>query len=357
MEGTDMKKILCALLVAAMLLPAFALADGVVNVFNWEEYIDEDTLDIFTQETGIEVNYMRTTDNELMMTDIETNVGAYDVAFPSEYAVQRLMRKGLLAEINYDNIPNAQYIREDLQTSEYDPNNAHNVPYMWGTLGILYDTEKVDEADVHTWAVLWSDKYAGEILMMDSLRDAMGIALRYLGYSMNSTNYTELRAAADLLIHQKEGGYVKAYGLDEFKDKMAHHEAALAVVYSGDAQYAIEEDEKGTLAYIIPDEGSNVWVDSAVIPASAKNKENAEAFINFLCRPDIAAMNADAIGYCSPIPDAVALLDEEYQTSEVTNPTDELLARCEVYFDLDEVILKNIFTPLYDEVLNAKVQK
>ena len=352
-----MKKALCALLILCLLLPVCALADGVVNVFNWEEYIAEETLEKFYEETGIEVKYMRFTDNEQMMIDVETNVGAYDVAFPSEYAVQRLMRKGLLAEINYDNIPNVQYIREDLRTSDYDPQNAHNVPYMWGTLGILYDTEKVDEADVHTWSVLWSDKYAGDILMMDSLRDAMGIALRYLGYSMNSTNYAELRAAADLLIKQKEGGYVKAYGLDEFQDKMAHHEAAMAVVYSGDAQYAIEEDEKGTLAYIIPDEGSNVWVDSAVIPASAKNKENAEAFINFLCRPDIAALNAGAIGYCSPIPDAVALLDEAYQTSEVTNPSDEILDRCEVYIDLNEVILKNIYIPLYDEVLNAKVQK
>ena len=349
-----MKKLLCILLAAALLLPVCALADEVVNVFNWEEYIDESVLEKFTEETGIKVNYMCFTTNEDMLVSVEYNPGAYDVVFPSEYCVQRLMSKGLLAEINYENIPNAQYIREDMQDCSYDPGNAHNVPYLWGTMGILYNTTMVDEEDVQTWAVLWSEKYAGQVLMMDSLRDAMGLALVSLGYSMNSTDYAELRAAADLLISQKQRGMVKAYGLDEFKDKMVAGEAALAVVYSGDAQYAIELNDE--LAYAIPAEGSNVWIDSAVIPATAKNKENAEKFIDFLCRPDVAAINADAVGYCTPNAEAIPLLDEEYQSSPVTNPSDEVLARCEVYIDLDDVWL-NIYTTLYKEVLNAKVLK
>ena len=348
-----MKKLLCALMVIAMLVPVCALAaDEVVNVYNWEEYIDESALEMFEQETGIHVNYMRFTTNEDMLVSVEVNPGAYDVVFPSEYCVQRLMRKGLLAEINYDHIPNAQYIRADFQDSTYDPGNAHNVPYMWGTLGILYNTKLVDEADVQSWDVLWNEKYAGQVLMMDSQRDAMGLSLIRLGYSMNSNDYNELNAAKDELVKQKQSGMVKAYGLDEFKDKMVAGEAALAVVYSGDAQYAIELNED--LAYVIPQEGSNVWIDSAVIPASAKNKENAEKFIDFLCRPDIAAINADAIGYCSPNAEGIKLMDEEYQNSPVTNPSDELLERCEVFIDLDDV-WQNIYNTLYKEVLNAKV--
>ena len=349
-----MKKVLCLLMTVLMILPAAALADEVVNVFNWEDYIDEDVLAQFEEETGIKVNYMRFTDNEEMVISVESNPGAFDVVFPSEYMVQRLMKKGLLAEINYDNIPNFANIRESLKNPSYDPGNAHSVPYMWGTLGILYNTKLVDEADVQSWNVLMDQKYAGKVLMMDSLRDTMGIALIMADpeNSMNSTDYSQLRAAADLLIRQKQSGMVKAYGLDEFKDKMVAGEAALAVVYSGDAQYAIELNED--LAYVIPQEGSNIWVDSAVIPVSAKNKENAEKFINFLCRPDISAANAEEIGYCTPNAQAIELLGEDYQNSPVTNPSDELMARCEVYIDLDETWL-NIYTTLYSEVLSTKI--
>ncbi|MBO4836762.1 MAG: spermidine/putrescine ABC transporter substrate-binding protein [Clostridia bacterium] len=349
-----MKKVLCLLMTVLMILPAAALADEVVNVFNWEDYIDEDVLAQFEEETGIKVNYMRFTDNEEMVISVESNPGAFDVVFPSEYMVQRLMKKGLLAEINYDNIPNFANIRESLKNPDYDPGNAHSVPYMWGTLGILYNTKLVDEADVQSWNVLMDQKYAGKVLMMDSLRDTMGIALIMADpeNSMNSTDYSQLRAAADLLIRQKQSGMVKAYGLDEFKDKMVAGEAALAVVYSGDAQYAIELNED--LAYVIPQEGSNIWVDSAVIPVSAKNKKNAEKFINFLCRPDISAANAEEIGYCTPNAQAIELLGEDYQNSQVTNPSDELMARCEVYIDLDETWL-NIYTTLYSEVLSTKI--
>lgn len=254
-----MKKLLCVLLVAAMMLPVLATAQEVVNVYNWEDYIDESVLEQFEEETGIHVNYMRFTTNEDMMVQVEYNPGAYDVVFPSEYCVDTMNQKGLLAELDYSKLPNFEYIRENLRNPSYDANNAHSVPYMCGTLGILYNTKLVDEADVHTWSVLWSEKYRGQVLMMLSLRDQMGIALKYLGYSLNSTSYMELRAAADLLIAQKRGGYVKAYGLDEFKDTMVEGMTGLAVVYSGDAEYAIELNED--LAYVIPDEGSNIWVD------------------------------------------------------------------------------------------------
>ncbi len=211
-----MKKIVAFLLCAALLLPVCAFAQEVVNVFNWEDYIDESVLQDFEAETGIHVNYMRFTTNEDMLVQVEANPGAFDVVFPSEYCVERLTNKGLLAEINFDNIPNFQNIKESLKNPSYDEGNAHSVPYQWGTLGILYNTELVDAEDVKTWSVLWNEKYKGQVLMMNSIRDAMGIALKMQGYGMNSTDYTQLRAAADLLIQQKQSGMVKAYCLDEF---------------------------------------------------------------------------------------------------------------------------------------------
>ena len=332
-----MKKVLCVLLAALILLPTFALADEVVNVFNWEDYIDESVLAQFEEETGIKVNYMRFTDNEEMVISVESNPGAFDVVFPSEYMVERLINKGLLAEINFDNIPNFSNIREDLKNPSYDAGNAHSVPYMWGTLGILYNTKLVDEADVQTWKVLWNEKYAGQILMMDSLRDTMGLALRALdaSNSMNSTDYTQLKAAADLLKDQKAAGMVKAYGLDEFKDKMVAGEGALAVVYSGDAEYAIELNED--LAYVVPQEGSNIWVDGMCIPKGTANKAAAECFINFMCDPEIARMNMDYIYYSSPITQVVENLSEEELASTAMNPTEEMVARCEYYNDISDV--------------------
>lgn len=209
----------------------------------------------------------------------------------------------------------------------------------------------VDAEDVKTWNVLWNEKYKGQVLMMNSIRDAMGIALKLQGYSMNSADYTQLRAAADLLIQQKQSGMVKAYGLDEFKDKMVAGEAALAVVYSGDAEYAIELNDK--LAYSVPDEGSNVWVDCAVIPAAAKNKENAEKFINYLCSPEVAVRNCEAIGYCCPNDAAIELMGEDYASNPVMNPSDETVANCEYFNDLDATWL-TVYNTLWQEVLNTK---
>ena len=349
-----MKKLLCALLIAALLLPVCALADEVVYVFNWEDYIDEAVLEMFRKETGIEVKYSRFTDNEEMVIQVESDPSFFDVIFPSEYMVERLISKNLLAEINFANVPNFSNIRQELKSPSYDPDNRYSVPYMWGTLGILYNTKMVDEADVNTWGVLWNEKYSGQILMMDSLRDTMGLALRYLGYSMNSTDFLELEEASLLLIKQKQKGMVKAYGLDEFKDKMVSGEAALAVVYSGDAQYAMELNED--LAYVVPEEGSNIWVDCAVIPALAKHKENGEKFIDFLCRPDIAVLNAVAIGYCTPNAAALELLDEDYLNSDVTNPSEEVASRCEVYNDLSQED-QDLWNSYYGDVKGAKVLK
>ena len=345
-----MKKLICILLLLAMMLPVCASAQEVVNVFNWEDYIDESVLEQFEQETGIHVNYMRFTTNEDMMVQVEANPGAFDVVFPSDYMVERMLKKDLLHEINYDNIPNAQYILENLRNPGYDPNGAHSIPYMWGTVGILYNTTMVDDP-VDTWGILWNEKYAGNVFMMDSIRDSMGVTLKYLGESVNTRNFVALEAAKEKLIEQKKLGIVKAYQVDETKDKMVAGEAALAVVWSGDAQYAI--DLNPDLAYAVPNEGSNVWVDPMVIIKNAKNLENAEKFVDFLCRPDIAQKNCEEIWYSSPNQGAIDLMGEDYTASPVMNPSQDVIDRCEFFNDIDETFMP-IYNALWKEVKNAK---
>ena len=345
-----MKKLICILLLLAMMLPVCASAQEVVNVFNWEDYIDESVLEQFEQETGIHVNYMRFTTNEDMMVQVEANPGAFDVVFPSDYMVERMLKKDLLHEINYDNIPNAKYILENLRNPSYDPNGAHSIPYMWGTVGILYNTTMVDDP-VDTWGILWNEKYAGNVFMMDSIRDSMGVTLKYMGESVNTRNIVALEAAKEMLIEQKKLGIVKAYQVDETKDKMVAGEAALAVVWSGDAQYAI--DLNPDLAYAVPNEGSNVWVDPMVIIKNAKNLENAEKFVDFLCRPDIAQKNCEEIWYSSPNQGAIDLMGEDYTASPVMNPSQDVIDRCEFFNDIDETFMP-IYNALWKEVKNAK---
>jgi len=344
-----MKKTVFSVLLALILCIAMsALADGVVNVFNWEDYINDDVLEMFEEETGIKVNMMNFTTNEDMLVQVRNSPQSFDVIFPSDYAIERMISEDLLAELNFDNIPNLQYIDENLLNPDYDPDNLYSVPYMWGTVGILYNTTMVSEP-VTSWGALFDPQYQKNVLMLDSPRDSIGITLKYLGYSMNTRNPLELYEAKDLLIQQKKDGIVKAYQVDEMKDKMAAGEAALAVMWSGDAQYAIELNED--LEYVVPVEGSNIWVDGMVITKAAKNKENAEAFINFLCRPDIAQMNCEEIWYSSPNTEAVAMMGEEYTENPTLNPPAETIANCEVLLDIQDFI--DVYNTVWLEVKSA----
>ena len=345
-----MKKLLCILVTLVLMLPVCASAQEVVNVFNWEDYIDESVLAQFEQETGIHVNYMRFTTNEDMIVQVEANPGAFDVCFPSDYIVERMLSKDMLAEIDYSKVPNAQYILENLRSPDYDPDNVHSLPYMWGTVGILYNTTMVEEP-VDSWGILWDTKYKSNVFMLDSFRDSMGVTLKYQGHSMNTRDIIALESCKDKLIEQKKNGIVKAYQVDETKDKMVAGEAALAVMWSGDAQYAI--DLNPDLAYSIPSEGSNIWIDAMVIPRNAQNMDNALKFIDFLCRPDIAQKNCEAIWYSSPNSGAIELMGEEYTGNPVMNPTDEEVARCEFFHDIDETFMP-VYTALWQEVKNAK---
>ena len=345
-----MKKVLALVLTLALLLPAAGVAQETVNVLNWYDYIDESVFQLFEEETGIHVNPMYCTTNEEMLVTIEANPGTIDVCFPSDYIVERLLAEDMLAEIDYSNIPNMSYILDNLKDPSYDAGNAHSVPYMWGTTGIVYNTTKVS-APIDSWGALWDAQYAGEVIMMDSIRNTMGIALKYLGYSMNSDDIGALEAAKDLLIKQKTDGIVKAYQVDETKDKMIAGEATMGVMWSGDAQFAISQNPD--LAYVIPKEGSNVWVDCMVIPKDAKNKTNAEKFLDFLCRPDIAKLNCDAIGYSSPNTGAIELMGDDYRSNLVMNPTDSDIANCDTIHYLSEPLLV-IYNALWADVKNAK---
>ena len=342
-----MKKLLALVLILVM-VSCCALSEEVVNLYNWYDYMDETVFDDFYAETGIKVNCMYFTQNEDMMIQLRVSPGAYDLVIPSDYCVERMIKEGLIQEINFDNVPNYSYIMDSLKGADYDPDSKYTVPFMWGTVGILYDTTKVSAEEVTTWAVLWDEKYKDDIIMMDSLRDGMMVGAKYLGYSLNTSDPLELKSIKDALIVQKR--LAKAYYVDETKDKMVKGDAALALIYSGDALYAMEKNEN--LAYSIPAEGSNIWVDPLVIPASAKNKENAEKLINFLCRPDIAQRNCEYIYYSSPNTGAIELMGEEYTSNTTINPSEELTANCEFYHDLDEKTL-TLYTNFWEQVKNA----
>lgn len=327
---------------------------GEVYVYNWGEYIDEEVIDMFEEETGIHVVYDMFETNEEMYPIIEAGARTYDAVCPSDYMIQKMIENDLLAEINLDNIPN--YSQIDLEYIErskaFDPENKYSVPYTWGTVGILYNTSMVAPEDVPTkWMDLWDEKFSGEILMQDSVRDAFMVALKALGYSMNTTDETELAAARDLLIEQKP--LVQAYVIDQVRDKMIGGEAAIGVIYSGEMLYIQEEVANlgldYSLEYVIPEEGTNVWIDSWVIPANAKNKENAEKWIDFLCRPDIAKMNFEYITYATPNKGAFDLLDEELQNNKAVFPDIDSMENCEVFQSLGDEV-DSVYNDMWKEV-------
>lgn len=318
-----------------------------VIVYNWGEYLDPEVITLFEKETGINVVYEEFETNEIMYPKVQSGAIAYDVVCPSDYMIQRMIENDLLAELNFDNIPNIKNIGQEYfkQSRQFDSENKYSVPYCWGTVGILYNKTMVDEP-IDSWSVLWDEKYKDSILMQDSVRDAFAVALKYKGHSLNSTDLDELEEAKELLIKQKP--LVQAYVIDQVRDKMIGNEAAIGVIYSGEAIYT--QLENPNLEYVIPKEGSNVWIDSWVIPKNAKHKENAEAFINFLCRPDIAKMNFDYITYSTPNTAARELIeDPAIRNSKIAFPDASELERCETFLFLGD---KNdaIYNKLWREI-------
>lgn len=293
--------------------------NGELVVYNWGEYMDPDVIDLFEEETGIKVVYEEYETNEIMYPKVETGASVYDLICPSDYMIQKMIKNDLLQPINWSNIPNAkEHIGEEYfnQSKEFDPGNQYSLPYCWGTVGILYNTTMVTEP-ITSWGVLWDEAYADDILMQDSVRDAFMVALKYNGYSMNTMNTLELEVARDALIAQKP--LVQAYVIDQVRDKMIGGEAAIGIIYSGEAIYT--QRENSDLEFVIPEEGTNLWLDSWVIPKNAANVENAELFLDFLCRPEIAYMNFDYITYSTPNTSARELIEEEdIRNSEIAFP-------------------------------------
>lgn len=331
-----------------------ASAGEEVYVYNWGEYIDEDVVSQFEEETGIKVIYDMFETNEEMYPVIEAGGVNYDVICPSDYMIQKMVENDMLAEINPDNVPNIKEIdpRYMEMSKSFDPDNKYSVPYCWGTVGILYNTSKVTPEDAPVrWSDLWNPKFSGEILMQDSVRDAFMVALKSKGYSMNSEDEKELTEAKDLLIEQKP--LVQAYVIDQVRDKMIGGEAAIGVIYSGEMLYIQDQvKELGLdydLEYVIPEEGTNVWIDSWVIPKNAKNKENAEKWIDFLCRPEIAKKNFEYITYATPNKGAFDLLDKELQENKAVFPDMDSLNNYEVFKYLGPDV-DSVYNELWKEV-------
>ena len=332
-----MKKRLTSLLLAlilmfALALPAFAAREE-ITVYNWGQYISDgtdDSLDViaaFEEETGIHVNYITFDSNESMYTKLKTGGASYDVIIPSDYMIGKLIEEDMLEPLDFDNIPNYENIDEAFRDQAYDPENTYSVPYTWGTVGLIYNRQYVSDEDAQSWSCLWNSKYAGKILMFDNPRDAFAIAESILGYSLNSTDENELRQCADLLAKQKP--VLQAYVMDQIFDKMQRGEAWIAPYYAGDYLTMVEENPD--LGFSHPQEGFNIFIDAMCIPKGCQNKAGAEAFINFLCRPDVSAANLDYIGYSTPISAAKAYMDEDVISSPVSYPDDETLARSESF--------------------------
>lgn len=303
--------------------------NGEVYVYNWGEYIDERVIEVFEKDTGIKVHYSCFEENEDMYPMVANGAANYDVVCPSDYMIAKMISEDMLYPLNKENIPNLKNIDPAyMKSSEgFDPGNIYSVPYCWGTVGILYNKTMVDEP-IDSWSVLFDEKYAGDILMINSVRDGFMIALDMLGYDLNSKNEDEINEALALLKQQKP--LVQAYVVDQVRDKMIGEEAALGVIYSGEAIYTQRENED--LEYVVPKEGSNVWIDSWVIPKNAENKENAEKWIDFCCRADVALANFDFITYSTPNAAAREMIeDEEIRNSEIAFPGSEILDRCKTY--------------------------
>ena len=345
----EMKRIIAVMLACVLLfssMPASAKGQAsdsaqtgvTINVYNWGEYIStgkDGTMDVngeFTKRTGIRINYTTFEDNESMYSKIAGGGANYDVIVPSDYMISKMINEKLVQKLDFDNIPNYKYIDGEYRNQAYDPKNEYSIPYAWGVTGIFYNKKYVKEK-VDSWRILWDKKYSGKILMFDNPRDSFGIAQKILGYSFNSTKMDEWNAAAKLLEKQKP--LVQAYVMDQIFDKMSSGEAWLAPYYAGDAVTLVHDNPD--IGFAIPTkEGTNFFVDAMCVPTSAKHKKAAEEYINFLCRPDVAAANMKTVGYSTPESSARKLLPENMRDSDIFYPPENIIKNSEVYVDLPQ---------------------
>ena len=356
-----MKKIIVFLLLLALFGGCFSgcsIQDDriVINVYNWGQYIsegDDGCIDVIAEfekaYPNIRVNYVTFDSNETMYTKMSNGGITVDVIIPSDYMLGRLIEENMLQELNFDNIPNYQYIDEEFKVKQtYDPENKYTVPYSWGVVGIIYNSKYVDEADVTGWELLWNKKYADKILMFDNSRDAFCITQCLLGYDINTTDPQELKICAEKLAQQRP--VVQQYIMDQVFDLMENEEAWIAPYYAGD--YLTMAGENEDLCFYLPDQGYNSFIDAMCIPTCAENKEAAELFINFLCDPEIAGGNMDWICYGTPLSAAKEFIDPETVNDPVTYPDEEILVNGSSYAYLPEETTRYV-EGLFMEVRNG----
>lgn len=303
-------------------------AKNTLTIFNWGEYIDPELLSKFEEETGIKVIYETFDSNEALLTKLRSGSTSYDIVVPSDYMIKKMKDYDMLVKLDKSKIPNFDNLNPKLLDLSFDHGNEYSIPYFWGTLGIVYNPNLVDEdMTFEKWEDLWDPRLKNEILLVDGAREMLGLSLQSLGYSVNETDEVTLKLAEKKL--ELMGSNVKAINNDEKTLLMAQNEAKVAITFSGNAAEMIEQNED--LVYSVPKAGSNIWFDNMVIPKVAKNQEAAYKFINFMLEPENAAQNAEYIGYTTPVEAALELLPEEVVEDEQFYPNEETMEHLEVY--------------------------
>ena len=310
-------------------------------IYNWGDYIDPDLLTKFTKETGIKVQYETFDSNEAMYTKIKQGGATYDIAVPSDYTIDKMVKEDLLVKLDKSKIHGFDQIGSSFKGLSFDPNNDYSIPYFWGTVGIVYNTKLVKKAPQH-WNDLWSPEYRNQIMMVDGAREVIGFSLNSLGYSLNTKNMTELRLAETKLNSLTPN--IKAIVGDEMKGYMIQGDAAIGVTFSGEASEMLDKNED--LRYVVPSEGSNLWFDNLVIPKTVKHEKEAYAFINFMLKPENAAQNAEYIGYATPNEAAKTLLPKSITNDKAFYPSESTIKNLEVYNNLGKKWL-GIYNDIY----------
>lgn len=311
--------------------------EGTLTIYNWGDYIDPELITEFEEQSGLKVIYQTFDSNEAMMTKVSQGGTTFDISIPSEYMIDKMKEENLLLPIDHTKIPNLANIDPRFMDLPFDPGNEYSIPYFWGTVGIVYNSELLGGRTFQSWNDLWSEDLRNQILLVDGAREVMGFGLNSLNYSLNDTNEEHLQEAKRKLGDLTPN--VKAIVGDEIKMLLAGEEAGVGVVWSGDASEIMGENEN--LDYVIPEEGSNLWFDNMVIPTTARNVEGAHQFINFMLDPEIAARNTEYVGYSTPNSKALELLPEEISQDERFYPSPELTSKLEVYENLGKKMLSH----------------
>ena len=311
-----------------------------INFFNYGENIDEETIKEFEKKYGIKVNIETFDDMEAMYQKVSSGGVKYDVVLVSDALMPRMIKNNLVQELNKDNIPNISQMDEEYLNLEIDPGNKYSVPYMFGTVGLIYNKDVVKE-EVDSWDILWDEKYKDKIFMFDTYRDTLGVALKKLGYSLNSTDPKEIEEAKELLLSQREL-VDPIYGVDNGTVMIPAGESDINMIWSGEGLNL--QDENPNLVYVVPKEGANFWIDSLCIPTNAKNVEGAEKFINFVSDKESALRIADEIGYTTPNKEARLEQPESVRNNPNAYMPKEIMDRCEIYVDLSKDVKR-----LYDD--------